>query len=188
MPHYFYLGASLPSLKRDEIPSLSVDAFLELCAQWVDPARLETLRKLELAPAAEGALPESCPSAREYLSWERAIRSRIAKQRAAKLGRQELPSEDAGAYFTDAERLAIEAFSAANPLERERSLDAARWRKLEDLELGHIFDFDTLCLYKLKLMLRLKWGSRQLQKGSANLDAVVDSVQKRKASPAAAKN
>ena len=185
MPHYFYLGASLPSVKRDEVPLLSVEAFLELCVKWVSPAKLRLLSELGLVPPSEGAIPEICASAREYLNWERAMRVRFARQRATRLGRQDLPAEDSlsGAYFTDLERLVQEAYLAPNPLERERLLDAARWRKLEDLELGHIFDFDNLCIYKLKLMLREKWGVRQLQKGSADLDSAVDSIQKTAAAP-----
>ncbi len=188
MPHYFYLGASLPSLKRDEASPLSVEAFLELCSKWVDPARLELLSKLGAVPSAEGAIPKACASTHEFLAWERALRSRLARQRAGKLGRTELPSEDSAAsdaYFVEFERLVQEVYAAPNPLERERLLDAARWRKLEDLELGHIFDFDNLCIYKLRLMLREKWSARQVQKGSANLDRAVDSIQQ---AAAAAKN
>ncbi len=183
MSHYFYLGASLPMLKRDESPSITPEAFLELCSSWVEPERMDFLSRLDLRPVEGLSIPAGSAVA-EYLSWEAAVRERLAKARAAKLGRQDFVPAEADKNFVDAEHIAQEAAVAANPLEKERLLDAARWRKLEDMELGHLFDFDILCLYKLKLLLRCKWHARQLARGSANLDKAVDGVQ---ASHAAAK-
>lgn len=176
MPHYFYLGASLPMLKKDESPSLSPKEFLELCANWVDPERLDFLNKLQLRPVEGLKIPAGSAVA-EYLSWEAAVRERLAKARAAKLGRQDFVPAEADKNFVDAERIAQEVSVAANPYEKERVLDAARWSKLEEAELGRLFDFDTLCVYKLKLLLRWRWQERQLARGSANLDKAVDGVQ-----------
>lgn len=176
MSHYFYLGASLPMIKRDESPVLSVEAFLALCQDWVEPERVDFLRKLDLRPVEGLRIPAGSAVA-EYLSWESAMRERLAKVRAAKLGREDFVVSDADGNFIEAENLAQELHSAPNPLERERLFDNARWRKLEDMELGHIFDFDILCVYKLKLLLRSKWQARQQARGSANLDKAVEGVQ-----------
>jgi hypothetical protein len=176
MSRYYYLGASLPMLKRDETPVLSLEAFLGLCVDWVEPERMDFLTKLELRPV-EGLPVKAGSSIGKYLAWEQLVRERLAKVRAAKLNRQDFVPSETDADFIEAEHVAQESASAPNPLERERLLDAARWRKLEDLELGHLFDFDSLCIYKLKLLLRRKWQERQLARGSANLDKAVLAVQ-----------
>ena len=71
-----------------------------------------------------------------------------------------------------------EAFAAENPLEREKMLDAARWRKLEELELGNLFNFNVLCAYKLKLELLLKWKARNAELSQKNLDLAAAEVRK----------
>ena len=176
MSHYFYLGASLPMLKRDENPPLSPEAFLLLCADWVDKGRMDFLSKLQLRPV-EGLVIPAGSAVAEYLAWELAVRERLAKARAAKLGRQDFVPAEADKNFVDAERIVQELYAAPNPFEKERLLDVARGRKLEDMELGHNFDFDNLCIYKLKLLLRCKWQARQLARGAANLDNAVAGVQ-----------
>jgi len=176
MSRYFYLEASLPSLKRDDAPLITVEAFLDLCAEWVDPKRMDFLSKLQLRPV-EGLDSSIVPSVAIYLAWEKDIREGLAKTRAAKLGRSDSGLSEPENFSFDADRLVQEAAAAPNPLERERVIDFQRWRKLEDLELNHIFDFDILCIYKLKLLLRCKWQVRQLAKGAENLDKAVAAVQ-----------
>ena len=73
-----------------------------------------------------------------------------------------------------------EAFAAENPLEREKLLDYGRWTKLEELELGHRFDFDVLCAYKLKLEILLKWKARSADQAAGNLDLAAAGVRKEK--------
>jgi hypothetical protein len=186
MAQYFYLIASLPSLKRDEAAPLSEEAFLALCADWVEDARRDFLNKLALRPVEGLAIPADSAIA-DYLSWEGAVRQRIAKLRAVKLNRQDFTAADADKNFVDAEHVAQECYAAPNPLERERVLDAARWRKIEDLEASKLyFEFDRLCLYKLKLLLRIKWQERQLARGQVNLDKAVDGVQAKRLAAAKA--
>ena len=45
------------------------------------------------------------------------------------------------------------------PLEEEIQLLQWQWDTLEELSLGHYADFEALCLYKLKLLLLLRWWS-----------------------------
>jgi hypothetical protein len=163
-------------LKKDESPALTPEAFLALCSDWVEQDRMDFLSKLQLRPV-EGLKIPAGSSVAEYLSWEGALRERFAKARAARLNRQDFVPAEADKHFVEAEHIVQEALAAPNPLERERFLDKLRWSKLEDLEFGHIFDFDILCLYKLKLLLRCKWQARQPARGSANLDKAVEAVQ-----------
>ncbi len=45
------------------------------------------------------------------------------------------------------------------PLEEEIQLLQWQWDKLEELSIGHYSNFTALCLYKLKLMVLLRWWS-----------------------------
>ena len=65
-----------------------------------------------------------------------------------------------------------------NPLEREKLLDLARWRKIEEFEFGNRFNFNVLCAYKLKLELLLKWKARDAGQSQKNLDLAAEEVRK----------
>ncbi len=52
-----------------------------------------------------------------------------------------------------------------NPLEEEIQLMKWQWESLEELSTGHYTDFGALCIYKLKLLLLLRWWGFDQQKG-----------------------
>lgn len=51
------------------------------------------------------------------------------------------------------------------PLDEEIQLLKFQWDKLEALSVGHYTDFGALVIYKLKLMLLLRWWSFDMDKG-----------------------
>ncbi|MEL7122434.1 MAG: DUF2764 family protein [Bacteroidota bacterium] len=51
------------------------------------------------------------------------------------------------------------------PLEEEIQIMELQWKKLEELSLGHYFDWVALVVYKLKLMILIRWWSFDQQKG-----------------------
>jgi hypothetical protein len=52
-----------------------------------------------------------------------------------------------------------------NPLNEEIQLLKWQWTKLEDLSTGHYSDFEALCIYKLKLLILLRWWGFNPKKG-----------------------
>lgn len=52
-----------------------------------------------------------------------------------------------------------------NPLEEEKQLIQWQWAKLEALSLGHYADFTALILYKLQLLVLLRWWGFDQEKG-----------------------
>ena len=54
------------------------------------------------------------------------------------------------------------------PLEEEIQLLKLQWDQLEELSMGHYTDFSALCIYKLKLLLLLRWWSFDEKQGYAN--------------------
>ncbi len=55
-----------------------------------------------------------------------------------------------------------------NPLEEEIQLLKWQWNKLDELSIGHYADFGALALYKLKLLLLLRWWGFDQKKGFDN--------------------
>jgi len=175
MAGYYYLISSLPMLMFDETALLSVEEFNETCAGKISESDLEILDKLSLVPEAGQAFPVNS-AAERWRQWEICLRNRIASHRAphGKDIHSYLQEEDA--CFCDIDTGTQEAFGLKNPLEREKYFDQMRWRALEDFESGHHFDFDKLCIYKLKLLLLEKWNERQVEQGEKNLDVMLNQI------------
>ncbi len=57
------------------------------------------------------------------------------------------------------------SITPGNPLEEEVQLIKFQWDKLESLSIGHYADFEALIIYKLQLMLLLRWWSFNSDKG-----------------------
>ena len=68
---------------------------------------------------------------------------------------------------------AVPCLNAADPLEAEKILDRMRWAKLDELEAGRQFDFDRVCIFKLKLLILAKYSGRTPDAGGAALDAIL---------------
>jgi hypothetical protein len=176
MSEYFYLVSSLPMLKQDEESAISSEEFLDACSQWLKPGELSLIKQLNLAPIANSALSPAS-AAGKWNNWETCLRNFMTRTRAGKLNRDTANSlREEKDFFSEIERGAQDAFSAPNPLEREKMLDKLRWTQLEDLESGHHFDFDKLCIYRIKLLLREKWTNRKKEQGEENLNGVVEKV------------
>lgn len=195
---YVSLVASLPLVRMTEAPQMSYAKFISDCTGQIDAKNLELLKKLSPVPglppgqkpaesAADdpGALEEFIAEfpkkslAREYLLFESALRHSAMKLRAAKLGAAfATPKPGYTLFDSEADRAVRTAFSAPNPVERERILDTARWNKLDELEVRNHsrFNFDTLCAYAIRLQIAGKWAARTAGDSAAGLDRTVSAV------------
>ena len=175
MAGYYYLISSLPMLMFDETALLSVEEFNASCVDKVTGNDLEILNKLCLVPEAEQSYPAGSMAER-WRQWEIYLRNRIAIHRAPHGRDIHHYLQEEEACFCEIDTGIQEAFGLKNPLEREKYFDRMRWNALEDFESGHHFDFDRLCIYKLKLLLLEKWNERQLERGEKNLDLMLGKI------------
>lgn len=53
----------------------------------------------------------------------------------------------------------------SNPLEKEVRLMEYQWKKLEDFSAGHFSDLEAIFIYKIKLLIILRWWSFDAKKG-----------------------
>ena len=162
-------------LRKEEPPPITSDLFLYSCAQMISEKAVSQLSSLKLLPEKETAFGRSS-SAVKWYHWETDMRTKLAKFRAVSLGREQKISQGNG--FSDIDRSIEEILSVPNPAEREKMLDSLRWKALDDLEFGHNFDFDSLCIYKIKLMLLEKRVGKGRRKGLENLDAILNEIEK----------
>ncbi len=170
----YSLLASLPALSMLEKPAITSAAFLETAEAFVQGKDLEDLRALSLIPA-EGTAFRRGSFAANYTAWELALRSAILRLRTAK--RKE-PLPDTGkhklSFECDAESAAQRAYAAADPLEREKILDQARWIKTEELTVRSIYDLNTLGAYRIRLQIAEKWAERKAGDPAANMDLAAE--------------
>ena len=177
MAGYYYLISSLPMLMFDETAVLSVEEFNEACADKISESDLKILNELSLIPEAEKTFPPNS-AAERWRQWEIYLRNRIASHRAPHGKDIHNYLQEEKSCFCDVDSGIQEAFGLKNPLEREKHFDQMRWNALDDFESGHHFDFDKLCVYKLKLLLLEKWNERQVEQGEKNLDVMLGQINK----------
>jgi hypothetical protein len=154
---YYFLVASLPFLTYDGDHAPAPEHFLASAREHltasdyaaVSGALIDAPLELQSGPAV----------VTNWQRFERGLRNELVKVRAGKLGTD--PSEyvrtdDAGRDDTDRAGLADAARESSgeeSPLSGEDVLGRARWGFLNELEVGHFFDVDSLVVYYLKLQI-----------------------------------
>ena len=178
--YYYYLISSLPTLKRDDTPYHTVASFTAICAEHISREELRILNDLSLIPADDSLKNAAHGSfVSKWYEWENYLRNRISKIRSVYLGRGSnkfLRPQEEHLMFPEIDKVITEQLLSTGPADKEKTLDNLRWTKLDELELGHYFDFDILCSYKLKLLIREKWLKRDLNKGMKNLNEIMNNV------------
>jgi hypothetical protein len=175
----YYLISSLPELRWGEPPPLSIDSFLEISRKWITTREAKILEGLVMNPEECAVSPSKL--VREWADWEFALRNRMVRIRGSVL------KTNASAYYRNADKTFFmfneqehdlsSIFSMHNPADKERRLDALRWARLDAMEFDHWFDFEKLCIYKMKLALCEKWIARNKDKGMVQFDSILDRIE-----------
>ena len=177
MSTFYYIQSTLPSISLWEKPEIDIDTFLSRCSDWLTDKEMKLLKTADIIPAEK--LLHKNATVIKWNNWETCLRNRIAKNRSPKIdidAVQYLKEEKD--FFSESERIVQDAIAADTPLEKEKILDEQRWNYLTNLEAGHSFDIDLLCIYKLKLQLCAKWFSRVTDKGKDNFEKALDVLYK----------
>ncbi|MFP4642965.1 MAG: hypothetical protein ACLFM0_01275 [Spirochaetales bacterium] len=104
-------------------------------------------------------------AAAEFRSFDRELRNALVRVRSdnpERIKKSTRPG-DVG-YASRAEEAAREAVNS-DPLEAERYLDKVRFDFLNELEVGHHFDFENIVIYCLKLQIVARRASRTDEAG-----------------------
>lgn len=145
---YYYFAASLTHLQFGAKEPQPVEVFLKDCERLMDPQDYLCVKSV-----IEGtAVPSGNRTAAAWIKFEHDLRNELAFQRAEKKAVNPAGhirgTRDASAQ---AREIVGQALKAANPLEGEKFIDAARWQYLEELAVGQQFNFDYILIYAVKL-------------------------------------
>ena len=138
-------------------PPFSYLEFIQICAGRISEKDINILKSLSMQGeySAEDA---KTTIVKKWLLFEAALRNELVKIRAARKHIDPVkylrPDADADLAFAN---IAINAYRNPSILETERMLDEARWRKLDELAIGHYFDLDSLIIYAYKLLILERW-------------------------------
>lgn len=167
---YYYLIASLPMLTPGAPPPITRADFLRRCAEHAPHTLLQDLEHILLSRPQRA----HAPYAQTLHRMETQLKNALARIRAAKWGvapEEHLrPVDDIDLSI---ERDAADAFTLNDPLERERALDRARWRRIEELRGVDPFSQNALLAYAAQFALAERWDERPESAGQKVVDALL---------------
>ena len=169
--NYYFLVASLPAVSLQAPPAWSWEVFRAEAARHLSADAL-----LELEAVAAGQAGRSVFS-QAWAQHETQLRNAVARARASRREQDAAPHLRAHeGYRVALEHRVSEAFGKPNPLERERTLDEARWAHAEALALAVPFGLEAVLAYAIKLRIALRWAGLEDEVGRAALLAAVQGV------------
>ena len=168
---YYFLVASLPLLEIGEPAPFTVAEFDAVLRENLS----EKEQKKIFAYQGKKDYPASCSVYRQMASFEEYLRICIARKRAERSGIQ-FEAADPDEYYGEVDFGLSHAAACSNPLEREQIIDRLRWARLEELSLGHDFDFDALCIYRAQLFIVNKYAGFRTETGTVNFSAALEKV------------
>ncbi|MBR2625091.1 MAG: hypothetical protein IKD23_01690 [Lentisphaeria bacterium] len=166
---YPFLSAILPVITPAAVPEMSLEEFDELAQEQLSE---KDFRKLIAADAPDAG--NLLPVYQEMKCFKECLNYRIAAMRAEKLKTNE-HFEVPGEIYGEID-FALASAVSASPLEREKIIDAACWRKLDELEISHEMDLIHFCVYRMKLAMLQKYSKRDGDAGCKNFEAALEKL------------
>ncbi len=154
----------------DEAAPVSSDDFFVSCESL-----LSTDDRSDMVRILSGNL-DACetPFMREWLARERQLRNTLVMERVhGQMGEAENYLRESLDYDSRIERAVAEAMAASNPIERERTLDQARWDILDDMAQDAPFGPGQVFAFVLKLQIVERWEKVSEPEGRERLEALV---------------
>jgi hypothetical protein len=167
--NYYFLCASLPELRPTALPEWSEETFLAACQDHLKSSDGASMAAFAAGTPSRGAFPAA------WGDSEIQLRNAIARERGKRRQRDvsSIVRVHAG-YDTILEIAVAEAFAARTPQERERLLDATRWKKAEELEAGDSFGMPHLFAYLIQLRIATRWGGHDQDEGVERIEALLN--------------
>lgn len=169
--NYYFLIASLPLLKLEETPPLTVEKFRRQCEDHLTAVDLKALDNL-LSGKPSSPLHRFVE---EWIERETRLRNALVRLRALRSGDDpEAFVRATSGYDSYTEKAAAEAMARPHPAERELELDRFRWNVIEELAGLDPFAVDVVLAYGLKLNLVWRWVRLSEAKGHEVVKKIVN--------------
>ncbi|MFC1498309.1 DUF2764 family protein [Verrucomicrobiota bacterium] len=170
--NYYYLVASLPALSLNNPPPFTPDGFQSICREHLSNKDMKALESLLSDDHNPDPLSDFI---REWQDMETQIRNAAARIRAGKLKKDVTPYlKDQNEFDGYIDKLVSDAFSKANPADRELTLDKFRWEQIEEMAGHDVFSGKAILAYTLKLLLAERWAAMEKENGRKNVDDIIN--------------
>jgi len=147
---YYYLISSLPELKMDEPPVVSLEQFKFQCQGILDERGMHDLNKV----LAGDTTDIRSPQAAQWLAADTQLRNAVVRMRAAHLNIDAIGfiKDHVGAKMV-IESAVRDAYTRDNPLDRDLALDKCRWFILDELAFADRFGLGAVIAFGVKLQI-----------------------------------
>jgi len=138
-------------------PPFNFEVFIQKCRSLIPDEETEAIRRIS-SQGAFSLKDEGSEVLKKWKDFDIALRNELVKVRAARKKVDPLKYLRHDEY-SQPQIVHIASLSFRNPsiFEAEKSLDLERWRLLDELAYGRYFDFDSLIIYALKLLILERW-------------------------------
>ncbi|NOX24867.1 MAG: DUF2764 family protein [Deltaproteobacteria bacterium] len=134
---------------------------------------MSLINSITLLPPA--VVPDTLPSvSRRWYSAERQLRQELARQRAARLGRNDFIPQTAVSPFI--KKIVRQVMALDSPWEADKMLDLARWQILNELAAEDDFGLPYLVVYCLKLKFLERRASFNQQSGQRLRQKIINQI------------
>lgn len=168
---YYFLIAWLPQPEIGKPSPFTTEELDEILRENLPEKELEKL----LSWKGGRDYPDTCRVYREMGNFENYLRTCIARKRAERSG-VSFSGKEPDACYSEVDFGLAHAQSCTDPLEREYLIDKLRWEHLDELSLGHDFDFDAVAIYRSKLVIVNKYADFRVDTGTVNFTAALEKI------------
>ena len=181
MASYYYLVASLPMLRFDEAPPITMNQFLSSCKQSMNLRDYNLVEKL--AQGEVGEVQHEHPFLADWSKFLLQMKLSLHEQRGKALGR--VAESDRASFNRDihSEEVVKLAMQAENPLEAELLLMQYHWTVAEALSQSCVFSIQVLFTYAIQLALLERKalftpleGNAEFKRLFSNLQSIIKSI------------
>ena len=160
---YYYFAASLPMIRWNNKPPLTVEDFLSTAGRLLNATDAVLMAQLL---ADEEDIETDNAVAQAWVRFSRNFKNEIAVLRAQQFHKDPQKvirgTKENEPHLREA---AHEASRTENLLEAQKLLDRTSWQLLDELTAGHYFDLEYLIVYGLKLKILERHEAYRSQAG-----------------------
>lgn len=169
---YYYLLASLPSLKIGEKPAITKAQFYSECEKFCTKKDLKAIKSASLNTKENSKLSFM----KEFCHFREMVNNEMVALRAENLKKDGEKYKNRGDKETRISEYVRKAVYNENPLEGEKIILALYEGFLADRASGHYFDLDALLIYALRLDILSRECLFVTEDGNAEFKRLFDNI------------
>ncbi len=171
MASYYYLVATLPSLRYDGTVPFSCSQFLSLCKEQVSERHYQIIR----AAVQDGDAKNKFLS--DYQHFCSMVKGELTEQRSRKLSVSDSEYKNTSDKEARISETVRQALGMDDVLQAELLLLQLHWKYVDDLVALHTFDIEGLLAYALKLRLLERKNLFTREEGNAEFKRLFSNIQ-----------